>query len=202
MTPFYRFAKCVCNAVFSLIFHLEVYGEENLPKTGGFIFASNHVTVLDQVLIGVRVKRQLRFMAKVELFRNPFFGALIRSLGAFPVERGKGDSSAITTAVNTVEQGGVLAIFPEGHRSKDGTLQRFKSGAIVVAAQTGADVVPTSVYIVNREKGLHFRSKVVVRYGKVIANEQLSIDVSNPSTIKKASGLVREAVAGLLEESK
>ncbi|MGI5958033.1 MAG: lysophospholipid acyltransferase family protein [Massiliimalia sp.] len=202
MTPFYRLAKTVCNVFCTLAFRLEVHGEQNLPKSGGFILASNHVTLLDPVLIGVRIKRQLNFMAKAELFEKRFFGKLIRALGAFPVERGKGDSTAITTAVNTVEQGNVLAIFPEGHRSKDGNLQRFKSGAIVVAAQTGADVVPTCVYIENREKGVHFRSKIVVRYGNVIPNEQLSIDVSNPSTIKKASGLVREAVANLLEESK
>ena len=200
MTGFYRFGKTVCNLFCSIAFRVEVRGMENLPKTGGFILASNHVTELDPVFIGIKLKRQLKFMAKAELFKNKLFGAVIKGLGAFPVDRGKGDTQAIDKAISTVKNGDILAIFPEGTRSKTGELQRFKSGAIVVAANTGADVVPTCVYIKDIQNGIKFRSRVVVCYGKPIANQSLAIDVSNPSTIKKASGIVKDAVAQLLEE--
>lgn len=203
MTGFYRFGKAVCNLFCTLTFRVEVHGADNLPESGGFILASNHVTDFDPVFIGIRIKRQLNFMAKAELFKNKLFGAVIKGLGAFPVERGKGDSTAIQKAIDTVENGDVLAIFPEGTRSKTGELGRFKSGAIVVASQTKADIVPTSIYIKDiKSGGIKFRSKVVVRYGEVIPNEKLQIDVNNPSTIKKASLRVHDAVAALLEESK
>ena len=197
MTGFYRFGKAVCNIFCAIAFRVEVHGTENLPKEGGFIRASNHVTEFDPVLLGIKIKRQLNFMAKIELFRNKLFGAVIKGLGAFPVSRGTGDTSAIDKAIDTVEKGNVLAIFPEGTRSKDGELRRFKSGAIVVA-----DIIPTGIYIKDFQKGLRFRSKVIVRYGKLIPNGALKLDVENPSTIKKASNLVRDAVAQLLEESK
>jgi 1-acyl-sn-glycerol-3-phosphate acyltransferase len=202
MTGFYRFGKAVCNIFCAIAFRVEVHGTENLPKEGGFILASNHVTEFDPVLLGIKIKRQLNFMAKIELFRNKLFGAVIKGLGAFPVSRGTGDTSAIDKAIDTVEKGNVLAIFPEGTRSKDGELRRFKSGAIVVAEKTGADIIPTGIYIKDFQKGLRFRSKVIVRYGKLIPNGALKLDVENPSTIKKASNLVRDAVAQLLEESK
>ncbi len=202
MTGFYRFGKVVCNIFCAIAFRIEVYGAENLPQEGGFILASNHVTELDPVLLGIKVNRQLNFMAKVELFKNKLFGALITALGAFPVSRGTGDTSAIDKAIDTVEKGNVLAIFPEGTRSKDGELRRFKSGTIVVAEKTGADIIPTGIYIKDFQKGLRFRSKIIVRYGKLIPNEALRLDVENPATIKKASNLVRDAVAQLLEESK
>lgn len=204
MSAFYKLGKVLCNIFCALSFKIEVSGTENLPQTGGFILASNHVTELDPLFIAIRIKRQLNFMAKAELFKNKIGGAIIKGLGAFPVERGTGDTSAIDKAVETVKSGNVFAIFPEGTRSKDGELRRFKSGAIVVACQTGADIIPTNIYIkdICDRKKLKFRSKVVVKYGKIIKNSELNIDINNPYTIKKASNIVREAVLNLLEESK
>lgn len=203
MTGFYRFAKWVCNLFCTIKFKVEVYGSENLPQEGGFILASNHISDYDPILIGIKLKRQLNFMAKAELFKNKLFGAVLRGLGAFPVERGKGDNTAIMKAIDTVKGGDVLAIFPEGTRSKDGQLRRFKSGAIVVAAQTGANIIPTSVYIEGiYDSKRKLRPRVVVRYGELIPNQQLEVDVENPVTIKKASNCVRNAIAGLLEEPK
>lgn len=204
MSAFYKFSKCVCNLFCTLSFNIKIYGKENLPKNGGFILASNHVTDFDPVFMAIKIKRQLNFMAKAELFKNKIVSFVIKNLGAFPVQRGTGDTSAIDRAIETVKRGDVFAIFPEGTRSKDGELKRFKSGAIVVASQTTADVVPTCIYIkdICLFKKLKFRSKVIIRYGKVIKNEDLKIDMNNPSTIKKASNIVRDAVNNLLEESK
>ena len=199
MSLFYRFARVVCNLVMALWFRLEVYGVENLPQDEGYILVSNHRTYLDPVLLGLRIKRELHFMAKAELFRNRFFSALIRKLGAFPVSRGTGDTSAIETAEQIVRQGHVLALFPEGTRSKTGEIMRFKSGAIVVASETGADIVPTAIYF---QRGAKFRSRVVVRYGKPIANADLAVDLKKPRTIKAAGNLVRDAVSELWEASR
>lgn len=199
MTKFYRFGKVVCNFVCLVLFRIEVHGMEHLPKTGGFILASNHVSDFDPLFVGIKLQRQLNFMAKIELFKNRFFGLILRHLGAFPVSRGSGDTSAIEKSVQTVKNGDVLAIFPEGTRSRDGEIKRFKSGAIVVAAHTGADIVPTSIYL---PKGLRFRGKVIVRYGEVIPNTRLAVDTSNPHSIKAACSLLKNAVCDLREDSK
>lgn len=192
----------MCYIFCNFMFKIKVEGLENLPALGGFILASNHITDFDPLLIGISLKRQLFFMAKVELFKNRVARTVLNGLGAFPVDRAKGDNTALYKAIDTVKSGGVLAIFPEGTRSKDGELLRFKSGAIVVAAQTGADIVPTSVYIKDIKNGWKFRSQVVVRYGKVIKHEDLQIDVKSTITIKKANTRVKNAIEGLLEESK
>ena len=82
--------------------------------------------------------RRVRFMAKHELFDNPILGFLIRSLGAFPVRRGKDDKDAFRTALEVLRSGEVLGIFPEGTRSAEGRLQKAYSGAAVLAEKTGA----------------------------------------------------------------
>ena len=96
----------------------------------------------------------------MELFQNPFVGFIIRHLGAFPVARGKGDTSAIDTAVETVKNGRVLGLFPEGTRSHDDQLLRFKSGAAVIASQSGGDLLPAAIWYECKK----FRSRVVIRY--------------------------------------
>lgn len=200
MKPFYRFGLMCCRIYCTLLYHIEYIGMENLPSNGGFILASNHITATDPLFIGIKLKRALHFMAKVELFKNPLIGKILRGVGAFPVSRGAGDTSAIDTAISTVKNGNVLAIFPEGTRSKDGELRRLKSGAIYVASQTGADVVPTIVYLKEFEKGLRFRSHVVVRYGKVIPHELLKVDKEDRASVRHANERLRDAMQALLEE--
>ena len=139
---FYNFARQVMILVSRCQYRLEYEGLENIPENGGFILCSNHISMYDPILVAIRVKPQCFFMAKEELFRFKPLAFLIRALGAFPVSRGKGDTGAIEKAAEIVESGGVLAIFPEGHRSKDGKLLKLKSGAVVVASMTGADLLP------------------------------------------------------------
>lgn len=200
MTAFYRFAIGCCRLYCKLMYHIEFFGLEHLPKDGGFILASNHITATDPLFIGIALKRALHFMAKVELFSNPLVAKVLRGVGAFPVSRGAGDTSAIDTAIRTVEDGNILAIFPEGTRSKDGALRRLKSGAIYVASETGADVVPVVVYLKEFEKGLRFRSHVVVRYGSVIEHEMIRVDKEDRASVRHANERLRDALQALLEE--
>lgn len=202
MTGLYRVGRALCRLYCALAYRVQVYGQENLPKDQGYIMVCNHVTAMDPLLLAIKVKPQLNFMAKEELFHNKLFSAVLKGLGAFPVSRGTGDTSAIDKSVEIVAKGDVLAIFPEGTRSKTGELGRFKSGAVVVAQKTGGDIVPASIYIENFEKGLRFRSKITVRFGERIPNEALHLDSASLSSVKKAGNLVKDAVVGLLEESK
>lgn len=161
----YRFCKTLVWVAFKLAYNLKYEGKENVPKNTTVIFASNHRTNADPPIVGAGVKGRSSFMAKEELFKNKLFAWLIRSLGAFPVSRGKGDMGVIDTAAERLENGSNLMIFPEGTRSKDGKVHRGHTGAALIAARTGKLIVP--VGIVFGEK-LKFRCRITVTYGKPI----------------------------------
>ena len=195
---FYYFGKAVTGLIFRFWFHIEFYGQENQPQDRGYILCCNHRSALDPVLIAQKIKRPIRYMAKMELFQNKFVSFIIRHLGAFPVARGKGDTSAIETAVETVKSGRVLGLFPEGTRSHDDQLLRFKSGAAVIASQSGGDLLPAAIWY----GGKGFRSKVVIRYGKPIANSRILIEENSAKQVKAAVALLRDEVEKLLEETR
>lgn len=195
---FYYFGKAVTGLIFRFWFHIEFYGQENQPQDRGYILCCNHRSALDPVLIAQKIKKPIRYMAKMELFQNKFVSFIICHLGAFPVARGKGDTSAIETAVETVKSGRVLGLFPEGTRSHDDQLLRFKSGAAVIASQSGGDLLPAAIWY----GGKGFRSKVVIRYGKPIANSRILIEENSAKQVKAAVALLRDEVEKLLEETR
>ena len=101
---------------------LYVSGRENIPLQGPFLVVSNHLSVSDPVLIGVKLKRRVIFMAKEELFRNWFSRYFVVQFGAFPVYRGSSNRDALRQANQILKQGKVLGMFPEGKRSREGSL--------------------------------------------------------------------------------
>lgn len=175
MPRYRRWIWWVCWAIVSLIrpffCRFQVEGRENLPITSGAVVASNHNYGPDFVFLGIASPRELSFMAKAEAFAwNPLLTALLRAGGVFPVQRGKGDSGAIETAVELAKEGNLIAMFPEGTRSKNGTLMRGKTGAARIALAAGVPIVPAIVLnsaIVLKRKGWQ-RPLVIVRFGKPI----------------------------------
>lgn len=180
----YQIAKFLVWLAFKIAFSVKFEGRENIPKDTTVIFTSNHRTNADPPLIGCAIKGRHSFMAKEELFENKLFAWLIRGLGAFPVSRGKGDTAVLDTAVERLENGTNLMIFPEGTRSKDGKVHRGHSGAAVIAARSGKPVVP--VGIVFGEK-LKFRTKIRIKYGTPIdPAEYVEVsDTPNPRQLVK-----------------
>ena len=158
---FYRVAKGIVWALLRLWNGLQVVGAQNVPADGPVILACNHVAYLDPPALGCGLRRPVRYMAKVELFRIPVLGLLIRALGAFPVDRSRGDVAAIKQASQMLRNGAVLGIFPEGTRNKDGTVKP-QMGAALLASLTGAPVVPAHVSGTSQAKR---RAKVTVVYG-------------------------------------
>jgi len=145
---FYYIARYFVQFYFRVKHRITVYNKANLPKkyTGGYIIACNHQSFSDPPAVAAVVKGKFSFMAKDELFRkNPLFTWLIRRCGAFPVVRGTGDNSVIDNSVAYLKKGRVLVIFPEGTRSKDGTLGRPKSGVALIAATANVPVLPVCI---------------------------------------------------------
>ncbi|NOZ25535.1 MAG: 1-acyl-sn-glycerol-3-phosphate acyltransferase [Nitrospirae bacterium] len=158
------------------MFCCEVRGAENIPAEGGVIIAANHMSHLDPPLIGVCIKRRAVFMAKSSLFHVPVIGWFVRRF-SIPVDRGTARPSTIKEAVRRLKEGGLVVMFPEGTRSREGDVGGGKRGVAMVAAMARAKVVPA--LIEGTEKALPAGAaflrptKIRVTFGRPLEYERL-----------------------------
>ena len=169
-TPWYWFiAGLVRKVIFPILGGVSVRGRENIPDSGALLVTPIHLSHIDPPLIGCICTRALRYMAKKELFTF-WLGPLIRSLGAFPVSRGDGDSSAIRTALEELNECNALVIFPEGRRGDAQHIQKLEPGVMMLAKRSSAAVLPVGISGSQRmlPKGSFFpkRHRVTVVFGE------------------------------------
>jgi len=163
----------------TLCFRLRCEGRENIPSSGAVIFAANHQSYLDPIIIGVGSwkTRQFISMARSSLFINPVFGRVITWLSAFAVERGTSDMKAMRHAIDVLKQDHAMLIFPEGTRTDDGKVAPFKSGLTLLVKRSGAMVIPTAVEGAfdawPRGGKLKPRGRVSIRFGEPIPGAKL-----------------------------
>lgn len=138
--------------VFRGLFRGSTTGLEHVPKDGPLVVASNHGSHLDPPLLGHALGRPVAFMAKAELFAIPLLGAVIRACGAYPVRRGASDREAIRTATAKLEEGWATGVFLDGTRQANGRVNNPLPGAALLAARSGAPLLP--VAIVNSHRAL------------------------------------------------
>lgn len=157
------FVRLLFRIIFKLFVRTKVYGAEYVPAEGAVVVASNHESMLDMFLIGYRVPRKIKWMAKEELFKNKLFGKLLRSLGAYPVKRGARDVSAARTTKELLEQGDIIGIFPQGTRAKGRDPKQLpaKPGFVRFAVDGNAMIQPVAIWGKIRLFG-----KVYVRFGE------------------------------------
>jgi len=183
---------------FRLCLGFRAYGQKNVPLTGGALLLSNHQSYLDPVVIGAPLRRRLRFMARETLFRNPLFGTLLESVGAFPVRRGRPDKTSIRHAIELLASGEALVMFPEGTRSHDGRLQPILGGFTLLVRKANAPVVPIAVDGTHRawprSKRLPTPARVRVAYGVPIPPDEF-----NGITDAQAGQRVWNEIAALLD---
>jgi 1-acyl-sn-glycerol-3-phosphate acyltransferase len=151
----YHFIGAVSSGPIRRLFRLKSKGEEHLPRDGGFVLAANHMSNLDPWPLGLPLypDRQLRFMAKAEMYKPPLKW-ILEPAGAFPVRRGMADEEAMERAVELAKSGEVVVIFPEGTRRNKGRIKkalkkshraRPRSGAARVAIAAGVPLVPAAI---------------------------------------------------------
>ncbi|MCB0825156.1 MAG: 1-acyl-sn-glycerol-3-phosphate acyltransferase [Armatimonadetes bacterium] len=169
-TAWYRFiAWLVRTVIFRMTGGVSTIGIKNVPMDGPLLVAPLHVSNLDPPLVGSTCPRALRFMAKKELFVFPL-GVLIRSLGAFPLDREGGDTAAIRLAISELKAGRAVLIFPEGTRGNGQTMGNIQGGISMLAKRSGAQVLPvglagTHIVWPKGQKALR-RAKMTVVFGE------------------------------------
>ena len=168
MTKTYRFVYILFVGIVRLIFRIKVVGAENEPKNGSVLVCSNHISAADPVVICAAMSHQVCYMAKKELFKIPVLSWLIRVLGAFPVDRGGKDVSAVKKAIKLLKDGKRVGIFPQGtrHPGENPRETPLKNGAAMIATHAEANVLP--VYIHRKDNTPKLFRKTVIVIGKPI----------------------------------
>ncbi|MBB6098941.1 1-acyl-sn-glycerol-3-phosphate acyltransferase [Deinobacterium chartae] len=156
----YRFLRALAELVVRGFQGVKVEGLEHVPRSGRVVLAGNHITNFDPLVVGGVIRRQIRFMAKKELFGNAFMRWLMGSIGTFPVDRqSKRDISAVRQSIRVLEQEGALGIFPQGTRGGS----EMMGGVALIALKGKAPIVPMRV--ARRGRGW------LLRFGPPIAPE-------------------------------
>ncbi|MEC4684061.1 MAG: lysophospholipid acyltransferase family protein [Nitrospirota bacterium] len=203
-TGFYRFSRSIVGFLMRTYIPTTIRGTEHIPSEGGVIIASNHLSVLDVPLLGYAIGREARFPAKPELFTREILSRFLLSLGGFPITRGEGDRKALSFSEQVLRQGGILSIFPEGTRSRDGVVHSFHRGVALLAMSAGVPIVPAAIWGSDRSfppgASIPRPARIFISFGPPEWPEPLS---SDPVKKKEASlhltERTRERVCRLLE---
>jgi 1-acyl-sn-glycerol-3-phosphate acyltransferase len=191
--PFYLLAAAISWPFVKVGFRLRARGMEHLPK-GGFVLAANHTSNFDPwpLAISLFPRRQLRFMAKSELF-NPILKPVLAGGGAFPVRRGEADLEAIHRAVELVRDGEIVVMFPEGTRRRKGLRKKHEArahtGAARIALTAGAPLVPAAIKRTDRLSRL---GPLRVAYGRPIPLDDLREQEVSPAAREATERLMAE----------
>lgn len=195
---FYRRAHRLLAGFFRLFLRVRATGVENLPETGGCLVCSNHISAMDAIAIAAVCHRQIRFLAKKELFRVPLIGWFIRRLGAFAVDRGASDVAAIKKIISVAQSGDVVSVFPQGHRyaGMNPADTPIKAGAGMVALRAGCPVVPVAVRTKRQRYALFRRVELI--FGKPIPAEDLCPeDLTGKAAYEAASETIFREICAL-----
>ncbi len=204
----YRATELIAYPALRGYFRPEVTGRQFVPRHGPAILAANHLSASDQVLTPVSARRQVAYFAKAEYFSEPGIRGrlrawLFRELGHVPVDRDDTRAAAgtIVTGAELLAQGRVLGIYPEGTRSPDGRLHKFRTGVARLALRSGAPVVPVGLVGTDRvlspgDDHWH-RARVTVRFGPPLDFSGRAEDERSARALREVTEAVREAVQRL-----
>lgn len=197
----YSASRFLLDGLVRVVSSWEVRGREHVPRSGGLIVASNHISFFDPPLIGIAAVRELHFLAKEELFRPPVFGSLIRTYNAIPIRRGVADLSGLSKAIEVLRGGEALIMFPEGSRMRDGELHPARPGVGMLAVGTDALIVPCYISGSDRPGGwITRRARLRVWFGPArtwqdLAGPEADLTPGRALYQRIGDGLMREIAA-------
>ena len=191
MRWWWRLSQGLARAGAGVFWKFRVFGLENIPRTGGVLLASNHQSYLDPVLVAMVLPREMHFMARRTLFRNPAFRAIIAGYNAFAIERDTADVKGVNSAIARLEAGNILLVFPEGTRTGNGSIGPMKSVG-VIAERAAVPIVPVLIQGAYeawpKGQGIPHLGRVSLIFGKPRSPENITGDA------------IRDAVVGLKGE--
>lgn len=197
----YRLAKALLNRPLRRAYDIEVEGDAHLPD-GPVVLAANHRSFMDSIFLALVVDRTVSFLAKAEYFDRRRTAWIFRSTGQIPLRRGDpaGARRAIDTALGVLDRGGVVGVYPEGTRSRDGMLHRGTLGPARLAARSGAPIVPVGLLGTDEvqapgERLPHVGKRVTVRFGQPIGLDQRS--ASHHAQLREATDEMMADIADL-----
>ena len=189
--PAYWLGRTLLVGYLGLYHRFKAEGVEHLPKTGGALIVSNHQSFLDIPAIAVAAPRHVAFVARATLARSRFLDWLMRESGCVLIHPNTPDRAALQGMIGHLEQGDCVAVFPEGTRTRDGSLGPFRAGAAVAARRAGVPIVPAAIQGAfeawPRSRKLPRPRRVAVHLGAPI-----------PSDTKDAMEEARRAVEGMI----
>jgi 1-acyl-sn-glycerol-3-phosphate acyltransferase len=209
----YLIARLILRPLFLLFFRPHVVGRENVPATGAFIIASNHLSFIDSMTIPLMAPRRVGYLAKAEYFTGSGLrGRLTRTwftaLGALPVERQthRAAQEALDTAMTVLRSGGGFGIYPEGTRSRDGKLARGKTGVAWLALTADCPVVPVGLTGTDRIQPVGARwwrpHRFTIVFGKPLTFPEHRGEAGSNRSRREVTDAIMEAIAELSGQEK
>ena len=200
ISGFYRVFRKVLYYPVLFLCNLRIRGKENepTPDQGTYLVIGVHRTWADALYFCVALKHQQpHFMAKKELFKIPLLNILIRSLGAYPVNRGGADVGAVKRTIEMLKAGVCVGMFPQGHRYNkvDPRKTSVKTGAAMIALKAGVPVLPVFVKVKNNRHRIFCKKEVII--GKPITIEEMNYNPEAPGEYQRVADYLFERVCEL-----
>ncbi len=174
----YQFWRHVLQVVAVLVYRVRYSGRENIPAAGGVLVVSNHQSHFDPPLVGIGCPRQMNYVARETLFDFRPFGWILKSVGGVPIDRDGFGLRGIKESLKLLKRGEMVLIFPEGTRSSNGEIGRFRPGFTTLAARSNAAILPVAVEgafrVWPRTKRFPGLGKIRVHYGKPIPHAEIA----------------------------
>ena len=190
-TLVYRACRASVWTYLHLRHRMRVEGLEHLPRQGGALIVANHQSFLDIPLLAAATSRHISFVARKSLADSALLGFIMRQCGAVLIQRGAPDRAALREMQEHLQGGDLLAIFPEGTRTSDGSVGEFKAGALLAARKAGVPLIPAGI---RGSFQVWPRSRSRPGPGRMAVRFQPPVDVSRPGALEAVRGAVLEAV--------
>lgn len=168
---FQVFAVCIAYPFLKIVYGIKAIGRKNLPKKGKYIYAANHVSMFDPLLVSYAVRRPIVYIAKKELFEDEKLAWWIKRLGALPVNREKPEIATFKTVKEVFKTSWSLAIFPQGGIRENHKIENIQKGFAVIAKYAQADIIPVSIYDFEGYTKTPFSQNVKIVIGKPISHK-------------------------------
>lgn len=193
----YSFLKTCLGAFFTALFRIKIEGKENVPAEGAVLVCPNHISNWDPILLAAVSDRQIRFMAKSSLFKIPVVSSILKAVGAFPVNRGSADPSALKRAIANLRNGDAVGIFPQGtrYRGVHPVVSSVKSGVGMIAYRAKCDVLPVAIATKGYKTSIF--KPVYIKIGKPISYGELGLEHGTAEEYNYAAKLIFDRVLEL-----